>query len=54
MICDECRVEVERLWTLEAYNEELEDYLKPKKELCKKCALIHLQLRNIKRKGSGK
>ena len=43
LICDECEKEVDRLWTLEAYNSDLEDYLKPSKDLCKKCALKHLE-----------
>lgn len=50
-ICDECGKDVDRLWTLEAYNEELEDYLKPRKELCRKCALNHLEVRKSKKRG---
>jgi len=48
LICDECEKEIDILWILEAYNPDLEDYLNPSKELCKKCALKHLTKSKLK------
>ncbi len=54
LICDECGGETDVLWTLEAYNEGLEDYLNKKIELCRKCATNRLTIRKTKQRGNGK